>query len=68
MADFGERMFSLASEALTEQERQVAEVGARGTALLAAGAVVPSLLAHGVFRGPHPEGGAAQARKVMSSS
>lgn len=45
MVDFAERIFGLATEALAEQERQVSELRGRGTGLLAAGAVVASLLA-----------------------
>jgi hypothetical protein len=44
MTGFAERMFQLGLEALAEQERQVAEVRTRGSALLAAGAVIASLL------------------------
>jgi hypothetical protein len=43
----------LGSEALAEQERQVAEVRGRGSTLLAAGAVIASLLAKPVFQGGH---------------
>jgi hypothetical protein len=56
MATFEERMYSLGVDALAEQERQVAEVRGRASVLLAAGAVVPSLLAKSVFHGDHPEG------------
>jgi hypothetical protein len=42
--------------ALAEQERQVAEVRGRGATLLAAGAVIASLLAKPVFDGEHPHG------------
>jgi hypothetical protein len=44
------------SEALAEQERQVADVRGRGATLLAAGAVIASLLAKPVFDGEHPHG------------
>jgi hypothetical protein len=57
MASFEERIYQLGSEALAEQERQVAEVRNRGSALLAAGAVIASLLAKPVFHGGHPNGG-----------
>ena len=56
MATFEERIYSLGIDALAEQERQVAEVRGRASVLLAAGAVVPSLLAKSVFHGDHPEG------------
>jgi hypothetical protein len=56
MATFEERIYSLGVDALAEQERQVAEVRGRASVLLAAGAVVPSLLAKSVFHGDHPEG------------
>ena len=56
MPGFEERIYDLAVEALAEQERQVSEVRGRGPALLAAGAVVASLLTKPVFDGPHPDG------------
>jgi hypothetical protein len=55
-ASFEERVFQLGVDELAEQERQVAEIRGRAPALLAAGAVVPSLLAHAVFHGHHPHG------------
>jgi len=54
VAEFAERIFELATEALAEQERQVSELRGRGAALLAAGAVVASLLAKAVFHDGHP--------------
>jgi hypothetical protein len=45
MTSFEERIYSLAAEALAEQERQVVETRGRGAALPAAGAVIASLLA-----------------------
>jgi hypothetical protein len=56
VASFEERIYELGSEALAEQERQVAEVRGRGSTLLAAGAVIASLLAKPVFDGDHPHG------------
>ena len=56
MPSFEERIYQLGVDELAEQERQVAEIRGRAPALLAAGAVVPSLLAHAVFHGPHPRG------------
>jgi hypothetical protein len=56
VASFEERIYALGSEALAEQERQVAEVRGRGATLLAAGAVIASLLANPIFDGPHPHG------------
>jgi hypothetical protein len=53
MTGFAERMFQLGLEALAEQERQVAEVRTRGSALLAAGAVIASLLVKPVFQEGH---------------
>lgn len=56
MANFEERIYSLAVEGLAEQERQVSEVRGRASAILAAGAVVPSLLAHAAFSKHHLHG------------
>jgi hypothetical protein len=56
VASFEERICELGSEALAEQERQVAEVRGCGATLLAAGAVIASLLAKPVFDGDHPLG------------
>lgn len=56
MASFEERIYELGAEALAEQERQVAEIRSRGSALLAGGAVIASLLAKPTFQGPHPDG------------
>jgi hypothetical protein len=56
VASFEERIYELGSEALAEQERQVAEVRGRGATLLAAGALIASLLAKPVFDGDHPHG------------
>lgn len=56
MSDLEERIYQLATEALAEQERQVSENRTRGSALLAAGAIIASLLAKPVFRWPHPDG------------
>ena len=56
MASVEERMYQLGAEELAEQERSVAQLRSRPPAMLAAGAVVPSLLAHAVFAGPHPRG------------
>lgn len=56
MASFEERIYELGSQALAEQERQVVETRGRGTALLAAGAVIASLLAEPVFHSGHPHG------------
>lgn len=54
--DFAERIYDLATHALAEQERQVSELRGRGAALLAAAAVVASLLANSVFHAGHPRG------------
>jgi hypothetical protein len=56
VASFEERIYQLGIDELAEQERQVAEIRGRAPALLAAGAVVPSLLARAVFHGGHPHG------------
>jgi hypothetical protein len=56
MASFEERIYELGTEALAEQERQVVETRGRGTASIAAGAVIASLLAKPVFHGGHPHG------------
>ncbi|MEO8969184.1 MAG: hypothetical protein ABI355_16200 [Solirubrobacteraceae bacterium] len=56
MASVEERMYQLGADELAEQERSVAQLRSRPPAMLAAGAVVPSLLAHAVFSGPHPRG------------
>jgi hypothetical protein len=53
--DFGERIYELARGALDEQEREVAEVRGRGPALLAAGAVIATLLVRPAFDGRHPD-------------
>lgn len=63
--DFAERIFDLATEARAEQERQVGELRSRGSTLLAAGAVVASLLAKGVFHGDHPRGAAEVATTII---
>lgn len=65
MASFEERIYQLGSEALAEQERQVAEVRGRGSTLLAAGAVIASLLAKPVFHGGHPNGVAETLRTIV---
>jgi hypothetical protein len=54
MANFEERIYELGTEALAEQERLVVETRGRGTAIIAAGAVIASLLAKPVFHGDHP--------------
>jgi hypothetical protein len=54
LASFEERIYQLGSEALGEQERQVAEVRSRGSTLLAAGAVIASLLVKPAFHSGHP--------------
>jgi hypothetical protein len=56
MASFEERIYELGTEALAEQERQVVETRGRGTAIIAAAAVIASLLAKPVFHGGHPHG------------
>jgi hypothetical protein len=56
MANFEERIYELGAEALAEQERQVVETRGRGTAIIAAAAVIASLLAKPVFHGGHPDG------------
>jgi hypothetical protein len=56
VATFAERIYELGSQALAEQERQVTEVRGRGSTLLAASAVVASLLAKPTFEGTHPNG------------
>ncbi|HTB50964.1 MAG TPA: hypothetical protein VK701_08315 [Solirubrobacteraceae bacterium] len=63
MTSFEERIYQLGLEALAEQERQVAEVRSRGSTLLAAGAVIASLLAKPVFHDGHPDG----ALKVLAT-
>lgn len=56
MASFEERIYELGSGALADQERQVADARGRGTPILAAGAVIASLLSQPVFHGRHPNG------------
>jgi hypothetical protein len=56
VAGFEEWIYQLGVDEMAEQERQVSEIRGRAPALLAAGAVVPSLLAHAVFHGAHPRG------------
>lgn len=53
---FEERIYELGLAALTDQERQVAEVRGRASTLLAAGALIASLLAKPVFHDGHPSG------------
>ncbi len=65
MASFEERIYQLGLEALAEQERQVAEVRGRGSTLLAAGAVIASLLAKPIFHGGHPSGVAETLATVV---
>lgn len=48
----------MGAEALAEQERQVAHIRSRASTLVAAGAVVASLLAKPVFHNGHPSGAA----------
>ncbi|MGP0102337.1 MAG: hypothetical protein ACLPUT_12060 [Solirubrobacteraceae bacterium] len=54
MASFEERVYELGTAALADQERQVAEVRGRGSTLLAAGALIASLLAKPIFHDGHP--------------
>jgi hypothetical protein len=56
MATFEERVYELGANALAEQERQVSELRGRGATLLAAAAVIASLLAKPVFHNGHPWG------------
>jgi hypothetical protein len=56
MATFEERVYELGANALAEQERQVSELRGRGATLLAAAAVIASLLAKPVFHNGHPRG------------
>jgi hypothetical protein len=56
VASLEERVYELGTAALTEQERQVAEVRGRGSTLLAAGALIASLLAKPVFQDGHLSG------------
>ena len=56
MPDVGDRMYESARDALAEQERQVAQLRSRGPALIAAGAVVATLLVKPIFEGAHPSG------------
>jgi hypothetical protein len=65
MPSFEQRIFELGTGALAEQERQVAELRSRASVLVAAGAVVPSLLAKSVFHGKHPDGGAEIAAAIV---
>jgi hypothetical protein len=56
MATCEERIYELGSGALADQEREVADARGRGTPILAAGAVIASLLAKPVFHSGHPHG------------
>ncbi len=56
MASIEERIYELGIGALAEHERQVTEVRGRGAAILAAGAVIASLLTGSVFHDGHPSG------------
>jgi hypothetical protein len=51
MATLEERIYQLGTDELAEQERHVSELRGRPPALLAAGAIVPSLLARRCSRG-----------------
>jgi hypothetical protein len=65
MASFEERIYELGSGALADQERQVSEVRGRGSTLLAAAAVIASLLAKAVFHSGNPSGFAEIATAVV---
>jgi hypothetical protein len=56
MATLEERIYQLGTDELVEQERHVSEIRGRPPALLAAGAIVPSLLTKAVFSAHHPRG------------
>lgn len=56
MANFEERIYELSTEALAEQERQIAHIRSRASTLVATGAVVASLLAKPIFHNGHPVG------------
>jgi hypothetical protein len=56
VASFEERIYELGTAALADQEHQVAEVRGRGSTLLAAAALIASLLAKPVFHDGHPSG------------
>jgi len=56
VASFEERIYELGSGALADQERQVSEIRGRGSTLLAAAAVIASLLVKPVFHAGHPRG------------
>jgi hypothetical protein len=56
MVSFEERIYELGAGALADQERQLAEARGRGTPILAAGAVIASLLAKPIFHGGQPHG------------
>lgn len=58
-------VYDLALRALAEQERQVAELHSRLTAVLAAGGVGVSLLARPAFGGAHPHGTIATAAALL---
>lgn len=65
MASYEERIYQIGLDALAEQERQVGEMRSRASVLLAAGAVIPSLLAHSIFRAHHPHGAVEIAATVV---
>jgi hypothetical protein len=65
MARFEERIYELGSGALADQERQVSEIRGRGSTLLAAAAVIASLLAKPVFHSGHPQGFAEVAATTI---
>jgi hypothetical protein len=65
VASFEERVYELGTAALADQERQVAEVRGRGSTLLAAGALIASLLAKPVFHDGHPSGVGETAATVV---
>jgi len=54
MTSLEERIYELGAEALAEQERLVVETRARGAAIIAAAAVIASLLVGPAFQHGHP--------------
>jgi hypothetical protein len=62
---FEERVYELAVGALADQEREVGDIRARASTLIAAAAVTASLLARPVFGGAHPNGVAEVASVVV---
>lgn len=68
MAELHERVYELARDALTEQERSVADMRTRGGPIAAATGVVAGLLAGSVFADSAPDGLLAWALTAVGAA